>query len=389
MKSISSHAARFLSGTLPGAAILAASLVLGGPAGAAPRKANDAAIDYLTAPFRQERILDWGNRPNWSPDGRRIVFTKDDLVDGPAYEIDVQTRKVRCVTCHLGDARFVTRIFYLPDASFLIEATPGMKGGGGGAGDALRTQLYWMPKGMGQPISLGTGAMGDIAIARKANADKSVNVAWSKPKGKGLELVWGKLANDGKTASLTEVEGLYDFQPGKPSPVSVPEAYEFIDDGRSVMFWTVEPTTLDSEMYKVDIASKAISKVHATPAHNETHTFADERFGLEESNSLSDPDGPYRGISGLSQAAVKIMLQMAGKPGAGELAAANSDKGFDLAVVTLDGKRRRQLTRLSTAGAQAHQSIVSPDGRHIAFAVKSALPAMAKTTGLYVGTFGK
>ena len=357
---------------------------------AAEPESGAGKIDYLTAPFRQERILDWGNRPNWSPDGRKIVFTKDDLVDGPAYEIDVKTKKVRCLTCKFGKTQFVTRIFYLPDNSFLIEAAPGMAGGSGGAADAGRTQLFWMPKSLGKPVSLGTGAMGDIAIARTPNADKSVNVAWSRPRDQGLQLAMGKLKNDGRTAQFSDIQLLYDYKIGQPSETSFPEAYEFIDDGRAVMFWTIEPKTADSEMYKVDIATRAVSKVYATPAHNETHLFPDERYGLEESNYLSDPNGPYRGVSGLGKSGVEMVLQMKGVPNAKEVAAANSDKGFDIFAITMDGKSRRPLTNISPSGAQAHQSIVSPDGRQIAFAVKGPKAgASPHPVGLYVGTFGK
>jgi Tol biopolymer transport system component len=85
-----------------------------------------------------------------------------------------------------------------------------------------------------------------------------------------------------------------------------------------------------------------------------------------------------------------MVLQMKGVPNAKELAAANSDKGFDIFAITMDGKSRRPLTNISPSGAQAHQSIVSPDGRQIAFAVKSPKAgASPHPVGLYVGTFGE
>jgi len=364
----------------------AAAVLIAASSEAAPAPLG---VDYLTAPFRQERILDWGNRPNWSADGRRIVFTKDDIVDGPAYEVDVKTRKVRCLTCKFDKAQFVTRIFYLPDDSFLIEATPGMTGGSGGGADAGRTELLWMSKDLATPVSLGTSAMGDIAISRTADGDGSVRIAWSAIKDKGLQLVTGKLSHDGRTARISDVQGLYEFQAGKAGPISIAEAYEFVDHGKAVMFWTVELNTLDGEMYKVDIATKAITKIYASPAHNETHTFPDERFGLEESNLLSDPDGPYRGISGLGKGGLSFFMQMKGIPQAAQRAAENADKGFDLAVVTMDGQSRRQLTKLSPLGAQAHQSVASPDGRRIAYAVKDPQGKSGQPVGLYVGTFGK
>ena len=367
-------------------AMAAATVLVTVPAVAARTQTK---IDYLNAPFRQERILDWGNRPNWSPDGRRIVFTKDDIIDGPAYEINVETRAVRCLTCKFDKAQFVTRIFYLPDDSFLIEASPGMTGGSGGGADASRTELFWMSKDLATPVSLGTSAMGDIAINRTAEPDGSVRIAWSAIKDNGLQLVTGKLSHDGKIASVGDVQGLYKFQAGKPGPISIAEAYEFVDGGKAVMFWTVEPDTLNGEMYKVDIATKAISKVYASPAHNETHTFPDERFGLEESNLLSDPDGPYRGASGLGKGGLGFFMQMKGVPQAAQAAAANADKGFDLAVVTMDGKSRRQLTKLGAQGGQAHQSIASPDGRRIAYAVKDPEGKSGQPVGLYIGTFDR
>jgi len=373
----------------PAAAMLSAALLTAAipPTAAPAATANEAKIDYLTASFHQERLLDWGNRPNWSPDGRRIAFTKDDLVDSPAYEVDVRTKKVRCLTCKFGDTQFVTRIFYLHDNSFLIEAAPGMKGGSGGAADAARTQLFWMPKTLARPVSLNSGAMGDIAIAREANADGSVDIAWSRPTATGLELTKARLVNDGRTAYLADPQALYTYRPGQPGPASFPEAYDFIDGGRSVMFWTTEMDALDSEMYKVDIATKTVSKVYATPSHNETHVFPDERYGLEEANIHSDPDGPYRGISAHIKPGVEQILRFAGKSDAAEIAAANSGKGFDIFVITMDGKSRRALTNISRSGAQAHQSIVSPDGRRIAFAIKNPAGKSAHVAGLYMGTF--
>jgi hypothetical protein len=365
------------------AALLTAAL----PLTMSTAAAKEGGIDYLTAPFHQERLLDWGNRPNWSPDGRRIAFTKDDLVDSPAYEVNVRTKKVRCLTCKFGDTQFVTRIFYLLDNSFLIEAAPGMKGGSGGAADAARTQLFWMSKTLARPVSLNSGAMGDIAIARSANTDGSVDIAWSRPTATGLELTKARLVSDGRTAYLADQQALYTYRPGQPGPASFPEAYDFIDGGRSVMFWTTEMDALDSEMYKVDIATKAMSKVYATPSHNETHVFPDERYGLEEANIHSDPDGPYRGISAHIKPGVEQILRFAGKSNAAEIAAANSGKGFDIFVITMDGKFRRALTNVSPWGAQAHQSIVSPDGRRIAFAIKNTTGKSAHSAGLYIGTF--
>lgn len=71
----------------------------------------------------------------------RIAFTEADDKQSYAYELDLRTRKVRCLTCQWGTGGLVTRIYYLPDENFLIEAGP----------DDANTELYWMPASLSSP----------------------------------------------------------------------------------------------------------------------------------------------------------------------------------------------------------------------------------------------
>jgi len=105
------HAAQSL--TFAGLAILAGWV--------ARAEAQSARPDLMRSPFHIERILDHGERPDWSPDGRKLVFTQSEARDTAAYEIDLATRKVRCLTCKFGKLGLVTRIYYLPDGFNPIE----------------------------------------------------------------------------------------------------------------------------------------------------------------------------------------------------------------------------------------------------------------------------
>src|SRR5665811_2159429 len=68
-------------------------------------------------PFHQ-KLLEYGARPYWSPDGRRIAFV--DKSFGDVSEIDLETRKVRELTKGLGDHHSFLRVLFLPNGDYLL-----------------------------------------------------------------------------------------------------------------------------------------------------------------------------------------------------------------------------------------------------------------------------
>ncbi len=324
--------------------------------------AGSDQVDYLHAPFEVRHVLDWGDRPNWSPDGSRLVFTESDTQDGFAYQLDLQSGEVRCLTCRWGPRGLVTRIYHLPDSSFLIEA---------GQTGFLTTELYWMPASAAMPPQpLDAQASGEVAISPRITPDGGFRVAWSGVGTLG-QMMTGELVHDGSRAAITNRRTIPTQRASADGPLGgYGETYDFARNDEALTFWGFAPA-LDGEMFEVDLRTGAVRRLYEDPSHNETHLFPDGRFGLEESNRASDPDGPVRGVSGL----------FASAPGVGG--------PFDLFVVALDGSNQiRRLTHVSDVGGQANQSVPAHDGRRVAFVLDapSSGPYVGKG-GLYVGEF--
>jgi hypothetical protein len=372
--------------------------------------AAPAPVDYMTASFHMTRLLDWGTRPDWSPDGSKIAFTESDFNDTHAYELDLKTHEVRCLTCSLGMNGLVTRVYYMPDGSFLFLAPRDLAGAEQRKRTTIRSntpqELYWAPASLDRPPQpLQAPAMGEIAISRKLSEDGGVQIAWGFYEGaNSKQLRIATLVHDGQGARLVNSRVLLDAkQPSKPAGVNGYETYDFANEDRAVVFFTIDMGSgvPNGEMYEVDIASGTVHPLYTDPAHNETHLFPDERYGLEESNRVSDPSGYWRGISAFPAEVIPWVLpglhmKVPTEEELSNYAPNGNLKGFkrpfDLFVVAIDGLgsvKRRQLTDVSRFGAEAHQSAPAPDGRHIAFAIdERCSDQFAGKTGLYIGEFG-
>lgn len=81
-------------------------------------------------PDFHSKLLDYGCRPYWSPDGKRIAFV--DKAFGDVSEMDFKTREVRQLAHNLGDHHSFLRVLFLrpsnarpPKCSSWIGSGPG------------------------------------------------------------------------------------------------------------------------------------------------------------------------------------------------------------------------------------------------------------------------
>lgn len=69
-------------------------------------------------PPLHEKLCAYGERPYWSPDGKRIAFI--DRNYGDVCEMDFATRKVRNLTKDLGDHHSFLRVLFLANGDYLL-----------------------------------------------------------------------------------------------------------------------------------------------------------------------------------------------------------------------------------------------------------------------------
>lgn len=347
--------------------------------------------DYFSDSFTVERLLDWGTRPIWSADSKRIVFTRDDKAPSPAYQLDLRSRKVTCVTCRFGDSGLVQRIYFLRDGSFLILAPPGLDKSSPAPTQAQpgASELYWMPADASTPPqALDAPAFGEIALDYAPVGRRTARIAWGQflPE---MRMTLGTIEHDGKRASLVNRSVVYKYPPADPSSrVTFTETYDFLNAENAILFFTAEKGRPVNGMHKISLADGALAPMPTDGQHIETHVFPNTRFGLEESNRASDPSSPMRGMSGHPKAIAKLLAEYSGVPQAAELSERFAGRTFDLYVVDLHTGARRRLTNVSHLGGQAHQSSTARNGTQIVFEMMAPDSGpFAGKGGLYLGTF--
>jgi hypothetical protein len=184
----------FVLGAVTAGAILAGST---GPTARTP-------LDDL--PPWMELLSDWGQRPEWSRDGRYVYFTA--RLFGDVFRVDVATKKVEPITTHFPNAGF-ERVFCLSNGDLLL--------GGAREYDARdpsrqrhKLEMFVLrPDRVSPPVSLDEFCDEGPAVSRS-----DLRVAWATPGQK--QICTGEIAYENGTPKLAgktvvmEVAGKFD-----------------------------------------------------------------------------------------------------------------------------------------------------------------------------------
>jgi hypothetical protein len=309
-------------------------LLVGVPLGA--QRKSGSPLDNL--PANIELITHFGERADIAPGNRSIAFMAKSF--GDAFTIDLETRIIRCLTCHLPGAAFL-RVMHLSTGDYLLIGPERFKD--------IRTsrweenELWFLGREPGaKPVRLGQKMSEGAAVSKSR-----LRIAFSQtsrhepelPKGHS-RLVVADLEIDGGAPRLAKRRTVYQSE----SNACTIEAQDFYENDTRMTFSCYEPKDTASVM-GVDLATGEVVNFSKMPG---TYNEAEGIF----------PDGRYTTVEADRQ------VQTLGGVG--------GFRHIDIWKLRLDGTGKDfvRLTHFNDyEGWKASNPVVSTDGRFMAFQV--------------------
>jgi hypothetical protein len=294
------------------------------------------------------QLSSFGERPAFSPDGTRVAFVGKSF--GDAYEIDLQTRKMRNLTGH-APHQGVLRVQYLSSGDFLITA-PRMHTGSESRGTA---ELWVLDKNLERGLQpLDQRVSEGVAVSRIRDRLAYTLAASSfNPKDPlKARFYTADIAYEGGTPKLVNKR---EVVPDKPCSG---ETQDFRDSDRELTVscyeWPSARYGFGAGAYGINLATQALIRYRDLPGeYNEIEGVA--------------PDGRW--------SAVECSQRAAGGPNVGLAEVSKNPAPFlnPLDICRLEMEPGGKLTVLFNAtepGAtrKANNPVVSPDGKWMAFA---------------------
>jgi hypothetical protein len=321
------------------------------PVFAGPPHESRSPADHLPPPIRQ--LTHFGERPDWSRDGGKILFLTK--MFGDAMELDLATGHIRNLTAFYPHHGY-TRALYLANGDILLS---GPEVYDPTQADLARRQCslsVLSRDGTSLPVPLGTRCSEGPAVSRT-----KLEIAWtewSDPKPGGGDLATSKIYaadivyHDGKPAFANRRLILNGSEPGFRCTMET-QNFRPQHEGE-LIFNTYTDRGQKCDVFCVNLATRQLTRLTDSPA------IYDEAEG-------AFPDGEHT--------LVECDEQHPGGPA-----------NIDLWKLALDGSgRHTRLTHFSDfPGYKASNGVVSENGRFMAFQLGHAGDAPGIGHGVFL-----
>jgi hypothetical protein len=288
-------------------------------------------------PAGQRLISPFGERPVFSPDGRKVAFIGQSY--GDAFEYDLRTGAIRNLTRHMAHQGFL-RVHYLKDGSFIL-AGPHVPAATREDTRSKTIELFWLDAAATRPpVPLGVTIWEGVATSRLGN-----RIAWTEttPRGAG-NAAKGTVLKTADVRVTATGATLANVQEVTTTTECLTEAQDFLPGDRGVTLpcyhFGVGRGGIATEVISIDFASRRATR-YATPPQL------------------------YGEVEGLFPDGRRTLVECSGDRSA----------GMDLCVLELKEATPRytRITRIMDYGRWKYGNpVVSPDGKTIAAQVGSA-----------------
>jgi hypothetical protein len=290
-------------------------------------------------------LTDFGERPVWSPDGKKIAFMDKEF--GDAHELDLETGRVECITCDIEHEGFL-RIHYMKDGDYLLLGPKKFKSN-------FRSRyfgngFFWMPADRSSPPRwLGETHYEGVAISRESRLIAYAKTWISQPFLFPSRMYVAEITPKGELVDRRVVM----------RTMQIIEAQDFLPGDSGLVFARYTP---NFDVMSLDFASGDI-------------------VNQSKSRASEEPEGLFPG----GEFTLMESDRHLGLPG---------EMDLDIYMLKLDGtgKDVRRLTYFTDfPGEKANNPVVSPNGCRIAFMKakesESRFKAQGEGAGIYLIEF--
>src|SRR5262245_23315832 len=331
------------------ARLMSLTAALACAAAAAEPRSGESPADHLPAHIFQ--VTSFGERADWSHDGKRILFLTKTF--GDAMEVDLATRRIRNLTAHYPHHGY-SRALYLANGDILLSGPEQFDPKR--IGDArVQCWLYVLDKSGAKPaMTLGTKCSEGPAVSRKR-----MHIAWTH--------VAAEYPDEMPAGSSRMQEADIVFEEGKPKFAS----QKLIIDSRDLPF----KCTMETQNFRPPDEKELTFSAYGHQGTDVAGVDLLTKKVINYSNSSGQYDEP-EGIYPDGQYTL-VECDKQNLKGSGHV---------DLWKLKLDGSGAyERLTHFSDyPGYKASNPVVSDDGKFIAFQMAKSREAAGVGHGIFV-----